>query len=828
MKKIGKKLSYYVKLFLAFSLLFNSVSPFATVLAEENMPSGDAGEVEVTPGDDKGDVTNLNEGAGETGEKDGEEKTDGEGTDGSGTEGSEVQVGEGAPTDGEEDGEGTLTDGNETTLGEGGDDKTPEALGDEGTPAAGDETTPSGEGTTPEGEAGGEGETAPEEALVFAVEVSGNNAVIKYSKANELSSDTKLRITEDFKYLDNEMHGAVNNEIELTDEIKASLAGSGYTYESTILADNVYDGEYTVTATVGEDSETATKKIESESGVTFELYNNDDLVYEKTDGKYVVPVGEQGLMVRVKVLPGGLSPNDTFEFEGGTAPLADAINGIVVKNIYFIDYLKGEFSDSSSVTVAGQQYDETFTIMYGEYQDNTDGLNEAASVNVLDNTYMFFGDSAAGSLYITGEGKLEELETIVEDFIVESKVISYTVTEKDDGYVVTLIDEHGVEIEYIAPKPTEADEKVDASLEIENASVSVGDEFTVSYVVTLKELMVNGVSGVISYDKDLLELSNVVANKFAGSANDDKFLYAGTEGLTGTETEDEDGNKVLNEEEYVILTLTFKALSAGSATISVNDSKFYNQNIYYESKDEIKTEVTINEASEEPSDDDPSEEETEASSLSSLTIGGQAIELVDGKFDYEITVPEDTKTIDVDAIVAGEGYKITSMVYPEELVDGENTVTITVEDENGKTQTYTVKVIRGTVSNDEEDNSNTDEYVTYADDTYTDGGNNNSGNDNKIDDGGKKDDNKDNTDDNTKTKDKGKLQRMVIILLILLVIAGLIYLIFKDDNDDDETKKANKDINKFKNDDDLYSNTNKKNNNRNNKNNNKNNNKKGR
>ena len=34
MKKIGKKLSNFTKLFLAFSLLFNSVSSFAVVLAE--------------------------------------------------------------------------------------------------------------------------------------------------------------------------------------------------------------------------------------------------------------------------------------------------------------------------------------------------------------------------------------------------------------------------------------------------------------------------------------------------------------------------------------------------------------------------------------------------------------------------------------------------------------------------------------------------------------------------------------------------------------------------------------------------------------------------
>lgn len=34
--------------------------------------------------------------------------------------------------------------------------------------------------------------------------------------------------------------------------------------------------------------------------------------------------------------------------------------------------------------------------------------------------------------------------------------------------------------------------------------------------------------------------------------------------------------------------------------------------------------------------------------------------------------------------------------------------------------------------------------------------------------------------------------------MILLVIAGLIYLIFKDEKDDNETKKANKDIDKYK------------------------------
>ena len=116
MKKIGKKLSYFMKLFLAFALLFSNVSSFGVVLAEGLTDEGDnTGKVTKVDGENK-EEPNEN-GSGEetpivdetnseddTTNDDGEIPTTGEtGTNDTPTTGTdEVTTGGDTPTQGEE------------------------------------------------------------------------------------------------------------------------------------------------------------------------------------------------------------------------------------------------------------------------------------------------------------------------------------------------------------------------------------------------------------------------------------------------------------------------------------------------------------------------------------------------------------------------------------------------------------------------------------------------------------------------------------------------------------------------------------------------------
>ena len=178
--------------------------------------------------------------------------------------------------------------------------------------------------------------------------------------------------------------------------------------------------------------------------------------------------------------------------------------------------------------------------------------------------------------------------------------------------------------------------------------------------------------------------------------------------------------------------------------------------------------------------------------LSSLTVAGNAISLVDGVMDYQVTVENETVSSVVEAITNNERASVSSIVAPEELTVGENKITITVVAENGDELIYTVTVIRKeAVKKENPTNMNYqgDDDTVVPDDS----------DDVVIKDIDDKDDDNKTTVDDTE-EEEGKLSRIIIIILILLVIAGLIYLIFKDDEDED-TKKTNKEINKMKKED---------------------------
>lgn len=317
---------------------------------------------------------------------------------------------------------------------------------------------------------------------------------------------------------------------------------------------------------------------------------------------------------------------------------------------------------------------------------------------------------------------------------------------------------------------TKATSTTEKSLEVKSEDIISGDEFTVEYLLKVTEDKLNGLAGMVNYDKDSLELVDIKTDlNWIGSNHDGKFLYLGDEELTGTINE----NQEINPNEYVAITMTFKALKAGTSKISLTDNEMFGlDTIYTLDESDLSTEVTVNTSSD--------------NTLSSLQVAGQDIELQEDVLEYQITVENDVTLPDVKALTNNVAASITAITAPEELAVGDNEIIITVMAENGNELIYKVIVTRKEAPKEE-----TPQQVTYQEPT------NDNNNDNTIDtpttpDDGKKD------DDNKTTEEKdGKVSRIIIIILILLVIAGLIYLIFKDD-DDDETKKANKDINKMK------------------------------
>ena len=507
---------------------------------------------------------------------------------------------------------------------------------------------------------------------------------------------------------------------------------------------------------------------------------------------------------------------------------------------------KVALTKSAGETTEDFVLEDSVNVMYGEYSDNADLLNSSADNLLMNSKYIFSGEDKAGKIFVlpTNQKYLAtDILDILDLAYINNDKVNYVISNSEYSDVINATDEVYVDDETVVTitsgdltitykcvmlgdlnndgiidnadlkllvekivNETEVNDKTDVykddalntydaqsmaqviennswdgdvvimdatfepRLELVNEDIVSGDTFVVKYVLPIEQYNVSGIAGLVNYDKSLMELVNInVKNDFIGANNNGKFLYLGN-------------SLDSSNSEYVMLELTFKALSSGNGTISVTDNELFNKDTYYNIQDmDVSTQVVINTSAD--------------NKLSSLKVAGQEIQLKSDVLEYRISVDNDVVTPNVEAITNNVAAKVTSIEAPEELVEGDNIIKVKVTAENGDELVYTIIVNRK--AKESNDNNNSTKPVSYQND-------NNVAEDTQEDinlpaiDDKKNDAIKDNKKDDEK-KDNNT-SRIVIIILILLVIAGLIYLIFKDDEEDDDIKKANKDINKLKKD----------------------------
>ena len=499
---------------------------------------------------------------------------------------------------------------------------------------------------------------------------------------------------------------------------------------------------------------------------------------------------------------------------------------ITINDLYSV--LEAAYSSSEDITyiISNDDYSEENGGILASYDSESgESISEYLSnISVDASTKISITDGLLTITYqvllvgdINDDNILDENDIIdLIDYIVGNKELSIdkaNIYDEDDE--VTVLDV--MKLDQIVKtgawnvQLSEDEIQLDAKLEFTNSEIEItsGDEFDINYVLVSSEDDVNGVAGNIEYDDTKLELVSITAiDGFIGNNNDGKFVYVGTN-VSSSSSVMQDNNTDTSGN-IVLLTLKFKALAGGTSAVKLNNYEYFNQDTYYnvvEIDDEtgqsvpkamvISLDVTVSE-----SDDN---------SLSSLKVGDTEIELVDGVYDYKLTVGNDVTKINISALVANVAASVSSIVAPEELAVGDNTITVTVVSESGEECTYTIVVTR------EDAPTATSNQVNYQNNVT----NNNVTN--TPQDTPKSNDEKDVTPEEP-IKEKSNLSKIIIIVLIVLVIGGLIYLIFKDD--DDESKTANKEINKFIKDD--FDNPHEKATNVNNKKNQNKNNKKGR
>ena len=419
-----------------------------------------------------------------------------------------------------------------------------------------------------------------------------------------------------------------------------------------------------------------------------------------------------------------------------------------------------------------------------EINDIVSNASEDYSVEIVENEIVLKdGDNTVTYQVVVYNDELlnDLIKAIVNDEELEDGDVNNDKTiDKYDAVLLKQILKYGFGNDVVNQAIT-----IDSKFDGDASNISVGDSFTVQYVLTLSEYAVDGITGLVNYNKDMLSLDKLEVRNFeTGDNNDGKFLYFG-DYLRGTEvvTKDEDGNELVSYSptDYVVVIMTFTALEAGNDTISVDDIGYFYEGIYYEGNSSPSIDVSVVSSN---------------NSLSSLSVAGNEITLNDETTEYSLTVANDVTTVDLEYVLASDSAHVYSIAAPEELAVGENVITIVVEAENGDKKTYTITVTREEATNTQEETTeNVVSPVNYQEDTnnYVDDSDDKKEeiNVDKTEDDDKK------TEDKEETKDESKLSRIIIIILILLAIAGLIYLIFKDD-DDEETKKANKEVDKLR------------------------------
>lgn len=377
---------------------------------------------------------------------------------------------------------------------------------------------------------------------------------------------------------------------------------------------------------------------------------------------------------------------------------------------------------------------------------------------------------------------------------------------------------------------TNLETNINSSLK-ENSSndevIRVGDTFKVDYVLnglTDKDISLNGIEGIIDYDRDVLDLVGISANNYLNEYSNynyetGKYIYVGDE--------------LLNKDS-VVLTFTFRTKMEQTTTIKVVEEKaaFDGDAINVNSNSTI--DIKIDRA---------------LSTNNDITSLNSSIGTFDKPFnkdvlEYTLYVDYWVKSVTLNGVL-GDKYAST-LAFKEYALTGDTTViTLPVVAENGDIKSYTINVVKVypkstnnylsklEIEGYEIDfNKDTLEYsIKVSSDVETlditaiaedasarvniYGNSNFKEGENKVtvvvtaEDGSErtytitvdKEAKKEVVKEDTKEEENGnsQLEKTIIIILIILVIIGLLYLIFKKDDEEDIIVTSNKNNNNNKN-----------------------------
>ena len=505
---------------------------------------------------------------------------------------------------------------------------------------------------------------------------------------------------------------------------------------------------------------------------------------------------------------------------------ADSITGVKVSD-YLNKIANDEYFKGFNVTITDAYgYEVAPESLVGTGMKLTLSYGDASLIY----TFVVSGDVNDG--LVTGEEVNIALNSVLELQYLDA-VNMYALDINKDG-VVDLLDvtkmagsiAYGSWVERVG-----YNDSVNSTLELNksnNEVIRVGDTFKVDYVLsglTAKNIELNGIEGIINYDKDVLDLVGISSNSLDDYSNynylTSKYLYA--------------SNKVI-EKDSVVLTFTFKAKMEQNTNIKMTNEKVAIDGTEVKLVSNSDIDIKIARALSTNND------------ITSLT---SSIGTFDKPFDknvleYTLYVDYWVKSVTLNGVL-GDEYASTLAFKEYALTSDKTVITLPVVAENGDIKSYTINVVKvypKSTNNylskleiegyEIEFNKDTLEYsikvssgvetldITavaedagarvniYGNSDFKEGENTvtvvvtaEDGSERTytitVDKEAKKevvDKNEDNTEEE---KSNNQLEKTIIIILIILVIIGLLYLIFKKDDEEDIIVTSNKNNNNNKN-----------------------------
>lgn len=432
---------------------------------------------------------------------------------------------------------------------------------------------------------------------------------------------------------------------------------------------------------------------------------------------------------------------------------------INTNNIYYNNntyYILGNLNNELIVSEVISKFNTNLDIYNATLNVVDTELNQLLDTDLIEENYQLHLKGIYNDYEVTNE--IEEYYNLVivsdvnEDEVIDNKDIqklllaSILNEETEENEVLpNVIDITNILLSDIKEESTD---NLITTFEY-NGNVFLSEEIIVKYYIEgFNEDTLKGIEGKLKYDKNILELTNIEINSIDGGINElGHFVYL-------LEDYNTDG---------LLITFTFKPLSIGSTTITLEDiigatgaktqanldTDIYEAEINIEEYGtggdvEPEEEVTSPKVEEEP-------QETVVykptyiprpillsgdNSIKSLTIKNHDIKFDKNILEYELYVKNNINSLDLN-IELNNSNATYEVIGNESFKTGENIVKIIVTAENKNQQTYTIKV-----------NKEAKEVIEEE------------------------------VEEN-QTSSKG-----IIIFLIILVIIGLVYVIFKDDEED--------------------------------------------